>query len=221
MCSRCCWYRWQICRQCHWYRWQVATGVIDTRGKFATGVVYTLTCEYICEFSKKFEMILMLLSGAWGKVIHEKNLKQKISWHCPFNSAGRRWKFQGREDRPHVRSGAASLNLFGVMLTRRLAVKATEKGERQGQKDRRLKLGGQPGIWRDCPLGNVCPSYHLNEDSLDNHEACEMVSHWINDWGKRCTFELRFTIWEDQKKSLQEGASGEGQEGIKGLVWPR
>ncbi len=27
----------------------------------------------------------MLLSGAWGKVIHEKNLKQKISWHCPFN----------------------------------------------------------------------------------------------------------------------------------------
>ncbi len=29
----------------------------------------------------------MLLSGAWGKVIHEKNLKQKISWHCPFNQA--------------------------------------------------------------------------------------------------------------------------------------
>ncbi len=27
----------------------------------------------------------MLLSGAWGEVIHEKNLKQKISWHCPFN----------------------------------------------------------------------------------------------------------------------------------------
>jgi hypothetical protein len=24
-------------------------------------------------------MILMLLSGAWAKVIHEKNLKQKIS----------------------------------------------------------------------------------------------------------------------------------------------
>ncbi len=26
----------------------------------------------------------MLLLGAWGKVIHEKNLKQKISCHCPF-----------------------------------------------------------------------------------------------------------------------------------------
>ncbi len=21
-------------------------------------------------------------SGAWGKLIHEKNLKSKISWHC-------------------------------------------------------------------------------------------------------------------------------------------
>jgi hypothetical protein len=49
--------------------------------KFAAGVVdtLTLTCEYLREFSKKFEMILMLLSGAWGKVIHEKNLEQKIS----------------------------------------------------------------------------------------------------------------------------------------------
>ncbi len=27
----------------------------------------------------------MLFSGAWGKMIHEKNLKQKILWHCPFN----------------------------------------------------------------------------------------------------------------------------------------
>jgi hypothetical protein len=27
----------------------------------------------------KFEMTLMLFSGAWGKMIHFKNLKQKIS----------------------------------------------------------------------------------------------------------------------------------------------
>jgi hypothetical protein len=27
---------------------------------------------------------LILLSGAWGKVIHEKNQKQKLSWHCRF-----------------------------------------------------------------------------------------------------------------------------------------
>jgi hypothetical protein len=27
----------------------------------------------------------MLLSEAGGKMIHEKNQKQKISWHCPLN----------------------------------------------------------------------------------------------------------------------------------------
>jgi hypothetical protein len=26
----------------------------------------------------------MVYSGAWGKLINEKNLKSKISWHCPF-----------------------------------------------------------------------------------------------------------------------------------------
>ncbi len=29
-------------------------------------------------------------SGAGGKLIDEKNQKQKISWHCPFN-ASLRW----------------------------------------------------------------------------------------------------------------------------------
>ncbi len=28
----------------------------------------------------------MLFSGASGKMIHENNLKQNISWHCPFKS---------------------------------------------------------------------------------------------------------------------------------------
>jgi hypothetical protein len=31
-----------------------------------------LTCKYLREFSKKFEMTLMLFSGALGKMIHEK-----------------------------------------------------------------------------------------------------------------------------------------------------
>ncbi len=26
----------------------------------------------------------MVYWGAWGKLIHEKNQKSKISWHCPF-----------------------------------------------------------------------------------------------------------------------------------------
>ncbi len=43
-----------------------------------------LSCEYLREFSKKFETTLLVYSGAWGKMIHEKNQKSKISWHCPF-----------------------------------------------------------------------------------------------------------------------------------------
>jgi hypothetical protein len=35
-------------------------------------------------FLNKFETALMGYSGAWGELIHEKNLKSKISWHCPF-----------------------------------------------------------------------------------------------------------------------------------------
>ncbi len=67
ICRRCRWYRWQICHRCRWYRWS------------------TLSCECLREFSKKFETALVVYSGAWGKLIHEKNQKQKISWHCPFN----------------------------------------------------------------------------------------------------------------------------------------
>ncbi len=65
-----------------------AAGVIDTGGKFATRCRWyrwcTLTCDYLREFSKKFETVLMQYSGAGGKLIHQKNQKQKISWHCPF-----------------------------------------------------------------------------------------------------------------------------------------
>jgi hypothetical protein len=39
----------------------------------------TLSCEYLRKFSKKLETTLMVYSGAWGKLIHEKNKKSKIS----------------------------------------------------------------------------------------------------------------------------------------------
>jgi hypothetical protein len=39
----------------------------------------TLSCEYVREFSKKFETVLLEYSGIGGKLIHEKNQKQKIS----------------------------------------------------------------------------------------------------------------------------------------------
>ncbi len=96
ICRRCRWHEWQ-------YRWQIVAGIVDTGGKFATSINNTsenggkirrwcrwyrwctMTCEYLREFSKKFETVLMGYSGAGGKLIHEI-LKQKISWHCPFKS---------------------------------------------------------------------------------------------------------------------------------------
>jgi hypothetical protein len=38
---------------------------------------FTLSYEYLREFSKKFDAALMKYSGVWGKLIHEKNLKSK------------------------------------------------------------------------------------------------------------------------------------------------
>ncbi len=55
-----------ICHRCRWYQW------------------CTLTCEYLREFSKKFKTVLLGDSWAGKKLSHEKNQKQKISWHCPF-----------------------------------------------------------------------------------------------------------------------------------------
>jgi hypothetical protein len=44
--------------------------------------VVNLTSEYRRELMKKFEIALLRLSEKCGKMIHEKNLQQKISWHC-------------------------------------------------------------------------------------------------------------------------------------------
>jgi hypothetical protein len=45
---------------------------------------HTLSCEYLRKFSKNFDSTQMGFLGAWRKLIHENNLKSKISWHCPF-----------------------------------------------------------------------------------------------------------------------------------------
>ncbi len=58
---------------------KIATGINDTGGKIATGVnnACTLISEYLREFSKKFETAVMVYSGAWGKLIHEKTRSRK------------------------------------------------------------------------------------------------------------------------------------------------
>ncbi len=64
-----------ICHRCRWHRW------------------CTLSREYLREFSKKFEKAVLVYSEAWRKLIHEKNQKSKISWHCPFKWRYVLWSF--------------------------------------------------------------------------------------------------------------------------------
>ncbi len=44
-----------------------------------------MSCEYLSEFSKKFETVLMEYSGAGGQLIHEKNQKQKSRDTVPLS----------------------------------------------------------------------------------------------------------------------------------------
>jgi hypothetical protein len=65
-----------------------AVGVVDIGGKFASSVVDTGGAPWLANISvnfrgKKNQNDPNVIGGAWGKMIHEKNLKQKISWHCP------------------------------------------------------------------------------------------------------------------------------------------
>ncbi len=39
----------------------------------------TLSCEYLPEFSKKFETALFVYLGAWGKLIHEKKVENLVA----------------------------------------------------------------------------------------------------------------------------------------------
>jgi hypothetical protein len=58
----------------------VSTTTAVPVAKFTTGVVDIPVVHldlYLGDFSKKFEMTLMLLSGVWGKMIHEKNVHEK------------------------------------------------------------------------------------------------------------------------------------------------
>jgi hypothetical protein len=59
-----------------------ATGVNDTDGKFAAGVIDTggnLPPVSTTQGELGAKLVVKLLSGAWGKVNHGKNLKQKMS----------------------------------------------------------------------------------------------------------------------------------------------
>ncbi len=108
VCHRCRWHRWQIMgtlSDC-WHlkmKWSWRKKILYMLTLLVTQVwflfsdwrffdfspvslipVVHLIWEYLCEFRKKFGIILIGYSGAGGKLIHEKILKSKMLWHYPF-----------------------------------------------------------------------------------------------------------------------------------------
>ncbi len=91
ICHGCHWQRRQIC---HWYqqhqryRWQNLSLVsLIPEANLPLVLLIRLVHLHLGTFPLIFEQIWNdpnFISRAWGKMIHEKNLKQKISWQCPF-----------------------------------------------------------------------------------------------------------------------------------------
>ncbi len=81
ICRRCRWYRRQFCHLCYWHRWQICQ-----RWRWCT-----LICEYLHEFSKKFEMTLCYFQGLGGRWFMKKKPEAKnlvtlsllgLFWSC-------------------------------------------------------------------------------------------------------------------------------------------
>jgi hypothetical protein len=65
----------------------VSTTLLKLVEKFDAGVVDTGGAPWLPNISVNFRKIWNALNGilwAGGKLIHEKNQEQKISWHYPF-----------------------------------------------------------------------------------------------------------------------------------------
>jgi hypothetical protein len=67
-----------ICHRCQRHRWCI------------------LSCEYFVNF-RKILNAPNNTRGLGGKLIHKKNLKSKISWHCPFKDTDRMTGVQEEE----------------------------------------------------------------------------------------------------------------------------
>jgi hypothetical protein len=57
-----------------------------TTGSNGTGGKYSYRWQMFPQIFENFETALMECSVAGEKLVHEKNLKSKISWHCPWRA---------------------------------------------------------------------------------------------------------------------------------------
>jgi hypothetical protein len=85
-------YRWQINRRCHWIERNPGQGLITGRPLSPVNSLSPVsTTPAVNANLRIFAMDLMGYSGAGGQLIHEKNLKSKISSQTPFKASFRIW----------------------------------------------------------------------------------------------------------------------------------
>jgi hypothetical protein len=83
--------------------------------------------------------------GAWGKLIHEKNLKAKISYQTPFKG---RWETEMKgllkgERGSRKEGGGGGERRVGIGVMRK-----KEKGELKGRSGKLMEEGGMGGVRR-------------------------------------------------------------------------
>ncbi len=76
-CRRYQQHRRQICHRFQQHQRQILPPVL---------LVLLIPVVNLPPVSKITAANLLPVSGAWGKLIHEKNQRSRISWHCPFKS---------------------------------------------------------------------------------------------------------------------------------------
>ncbi len=117
ICHRCCWHRWQIIRTISGFKHlkvnlkaKIYLYVNSTTQRCPNKIIKiflledfsichrcrwhwwcTFSREYLSEFSKKFEMAVMVYSDAWGKLIHEKTRSRKSRDTVPLNDNKYAW----------------------------------------------------------------------------------------------------------------------------------
>ncbi len=118
---------------------------------------------------------LMLLSEAWGKMIHEKNQKQKISWHYPFKEKG----VVGN----NLYISLVLLNLADVIIQNLLwssNVVFSGRSER-----RRMGGGGGSNLRKEC-----MPVYHRllikDEKRMNLLRHCGLYLSWTVAFKQNC-----------------------------------
>jgi hypothetical protein len=98
--------------------------------------------EYLREFSIKFKTAPMEYLGAWGTLIHDKNLKSKISCQTPFKAG-------------LVNKDTTNKRIYNLYSQVAILNKTSATGRPTGKTQTHLILPASPQFWLDPKLKGI------------------------------------------------------------------